>query len=340
MYLNRGLPYRKSLTPSSCPAQLTTPPEPRNLKMAYRRSYSRRPRTTRKRTTRPGYGGRSTPRRRYPTRKRRYTKRMTNKRVLNVTSKKKRDHMQQITNMDPTTTQPGGLSSREAILSGNNNFMIPWIATSRPAFSNAGAAGFPIEEAVRTSKTCYMRGLRENISIRTAQGEPWKWRRICFRLKGDVIYGVATSTALVDYLQSGTNAAGVMRPATNWYQDPGLADQIERIIFAGTRNQDWVDPMLATLDSNRISIEYDKTTYLQSGNESGFIRTYKRWHGMNKNLYYDDDQSGSGEALRPYSTEGIKGMGDYYVIDYFRSNGSVDASIGLRYNSTLYWHEK
>lgn len=309
--------------------------------MAYRTTRRGRRAYTRKATRSTGrkFGGTRT-RRRYPTTRRRYPRKMNNKRILNITSKKKRDTMQQITNMDASTTAPGSFSAREAILSANNNFMIPWIATARPAITNAGEAGQPVEEAVRTSKVCFMRGVKETISIRTAQGIPWKWRRICFRLKGDVFYGQTNAGARMDYLELGLSGSGVMRPATNWYQDTALSDQIERVIFAGTRNRDWADPMLAPLDSNRISIEYDKTTVLQSGNESGFIRTYKRWHGMNKNLYYDDDQVGSGEDLRPYSTEGIKGMGDYYIIDFFRSNGDPDATLGLRYNATLYWHEK
>lgn len=298
-----------------------------------RRSYTRR-------TTRKGYGGRSTPRRRYSTTRRRYPRKMSNKRILNITSKKKRDNMQQITNMDAGTIVPGTLGAREAFLNGNNAYMIPWIPTARPAYGSDNLGGQPIEEAIRTSTTCFMRGVKESISIRTADGAPWKWRRICFRMKGDTIFSTTTANARTDFIQTGTTGSGVMRPATNWLQTPALAAGIEEIIFAGARNYDWSDPFLATLDSNRISIAYDKTTTLQSGNESGFIRTYKRWHGMNKNLVYNDDQQGSEEAVNPYSTPGNKGMGDYYIIDYFRSNGTPEVQLGLRYNSTLYWHEK
>lgn len=292
------------------------------------------------RSYRPKKSGGTTRRRRYPTKRRRYPRKMSNKRILNVTSKKKRDNMQQITNMDAGTITPGTLAAREAFLNGNNIFMIPWIPTARPAVGSDATGGQPIEEAVRTSTTCYMRGVKENISIRTADGAPWKWRRICFRMKGDYIIKTTTATARTDYIQSGTTGSGVMRPVTNWLQTVAQAATIEELIFAGTRGYDWDDPFLATLDANRISIAYDKTTTLQSGNESGFIRTFHRWHGMNKNLVYQDDQRGSEEAVVPYSTTGIKGMGDYYIIDYFRSNGAAEAQLGLRYNSTLYWHEK
>ncbi len=228
--------------------------------MAYRRSYSRRPRTTRKRTTRKGYGGRSTPRRRYPTRKRRYTKRMTNKRILNISSTKKRDNMQQITNIDPGSIVPGGLGLREALLNGSNIYLIPWIPTARPAIGSDKQGGQPIEEAVRTATTCYMRGVKENISIRTADGAPWKWRRICFRMKGDGIYRYASAGARTDYLSTGADGEGKLgslRPATNWLQDVKQANYIQNTIFAGTNGIDWTDPFIATVDTNQVSIAYD-----------------------------------------------------------------------------------
>lgn len=283
-------------------------------------------------------GGRRS-RRKYPT-KRRTSRKMTKKRILNITSRKKRDIMQQVTNMDSGTTVPGALGAREAFMNGNSTFMVPWIATARPALNVDGTPGAPVEEAVRTSKVCYMRGVKERISLRSADGAPWKWRRICFRLKGNTIYRQASAAQLITFFEENGARSGSMRPATNWNNTPALADEVKRVIFAGTYQVDWADQMLAPLDTNRISVAYDKTISLQAGNESGFIRTYNRWHGMNKNLNYDDDQDGTDMSLRQFSTEGSHGMGDYYIIDFFKSNGEAAAQLGLRYNATLYWHEK
>lgn len=248
--------------------------------------------------------------------------------------------MLQVTNIDAGTLTPGTLRHGRSVLSGQFTYMIPFIPTARPGVTSAGGGGDPINDAVRTSSRCFMRGLKEVVGIRTDTGGPWKWRRICFRLKGDVFYGVSTSSALLSYRETGDTGAGMTRVATTWTQTTALFDQISRVIFKGVRNYDWDNEFLAPLDSNRISIEYDKTTTIQAGNESGVMRTYNRWHGMNKNLYYDDDERGSGTDLRSYSTEGIRGMGDYYVIDLFQSNGVATDQLQLSYNSTLYWHEK
>jgi len=247
--------------------------------------------------------------------------------------------MQTVTNMDANGVT-GTLGPREALLTGNVNYMIPWVCTARPAYGSDNLGGQPIEEAIRTSTTCYMRGLKETVSIRTTNGDPWKWRRICFRMKGDDITAFATALSRTDYLDTSPAQRGIMRPVTNWFAETGLPTRITSILFAGDEGKDWADFMLAQVDTNRVSVEYDKTKHLQAGNESGFIRTMKRWHPMNKNLVYNDDQSGSEAAVRPYSTTGLKGMGDYYVVDFFKSNGSPEAQVGLRYNSTLYWHEK
>lgn len=265
---------------------------------------------------------------------------MSKKRILNITSRKKRDVMQQVTNIDSGTLTPGTLGFREAYLSGNYNYLIPWIATARPGIDQNGGAAGTIAEATRTLGTCYMRGLKESISVRSADGDPWKWRRICFTLKGDRIHSLQTANQILYNRQGGASASGVTRPVTNWPSTALAGGELEQLIFRGFRNQDWVDTTLAPVDTTRISVKYDKTINLTSGNESGFLKTIHRWHPMNKNIVYGDDQTGQGVELTPWSTEGKQGMGDYYVVDIFKSNGRPEAQLGLRYNSTLYWHEK
>ena len=100
--------------------------------------------------------------------------------------------------------------------------------------------------------------------------------------------------------------------------------------------------MTAPTDNNRVSIKYDKTITLASGNEDGFIRSYKRWHRMGKTIVYDDDEQGAGETPGLFSVDGRAGMGDYYIMDMFRARqGSATTDqITVRPTATLYWHEK
>lgn len=261
---------------------------------------------------------------------------MSNKRILNITSRKKKDVMPTWTNMDANNTV-GNFRAGSAILQGNNTYVIPWAATARPAVTTDLGHGTLVEEAVRTATTCYMRGLKENIQILSDTGAPWKWRRICVRLRGDFLYSKETSTTQLSLLHA---TRGMVRMATNWGNQPQAVDDMFRILFRGTRNADWRDPLIAPTDNRRWDVAYDKTTLITCGNESGVYRTYKRWHPMNKNLVFDDDQDGGNQDLRRWSVEGKQGMGDYYVIDMFAGNGGADDQLSVEYNSTLYWHEK
>lgn len=262
---------------------------------------------------------------------------MTNKRILNLTAKKKKDVMKTWTNMDANNTVAANFRNGPAYLQGQNIYIIPWAATARPALNADLSAGLPIEEAVRTSTTCYMRGVKETISILSDTGAACKWRRICVRLRGDFLYSKETPTTPLSLI---TTAFGMVRTVTNWGNQASQVNDMFRVLFRGVRNVDWVDPMIAPTDNRRWDIVYDKTTNIQSPNEAGVYRTYNRWHPMNKNLVFDDDQDASNEEVRRWSVEGKQGMGDYYIIDFFSINGTADDQMSLQYNSTLYWHEK
>lgn len=291
-------------------------------------------------TTRKRYGGtrrRTYPsRRRYTGRKRFTSRKMSSKRILNISSKKKKDVMNSWTNMDANNTI-GNYRQGAAYMQGNNTYIIPWAATARPALDADGSAGSPAEEAVRTSTTCYMRGLKETISVLSNSGAAIRWRRLCVRLRGDFLYSKETSSTYINLLHP---AFGMVRTVTDWGKNAAAVNDMFRIMFKGVRNVDWRDPMTAPSDNRRWDIVYDKTMTIQSHNDSGVFKTFRRWHGMNKNLVYDDDENGSEQEFRRWSVEGKQGMGDYYVIDLFSGNGADTDQFSVEYNSTLYWHEK
>lgn len=270
---------------------------------------------------------------------------MSKRRILNITSLKKRDKM--LTYSNSTSTSQSGSSvyaQAPAVLTGGSGVpaMFVWCATARDNVKQNPnpQPGTKFDTSTRTSSSCYMVGLKEKVEIQVADGLPWQWRRICFTFKGGPTAAgtlpIQTSSfspdleTSVGYVRLMNQLAGTSR--TSFYS----------LLFQGIQDTDWNDPLTAKLDNQRITVKYDKVTHITSGNEEGVIRQYSRWHPMGHNLEYDDDESGGGIATSKYSVTGKAGMGDYWVIDIFRPRTGSSASNLLAFNaeSSLYWHEK
>lgn len=247
-------------------------------------------------------------------------------------------------------SQQGGssYSTNAAVINGGlsdyNAAAFLWCATARDNTQNTGGGvGNRFTQATRTSTTPYMVGLKERIEVQCNTGMPWQWRRICFTAKGPPIVPVSTAAGSV-YANSLETTNGYVRLMNQIPGNPGVLPQygLMAVIFKGQINSDWVDPMTAPTDNSRVTIKYDHTTTMASGNEDGFIRTYNRWHSMNKTLVYDDDEVGGSESASGISAIGKAGMGDYYILDLFRARqGSATTDqLTVRPTSTLYWHEK
>lgn len=228
-----------------------------------------------------------------------------------------------------------GTSAARLIGGSTEEYTFVFAATARSNQSdNSAGRGTKFYQATRTNTTCYMRGLKERCEVTCNSGMPWQWRRICFTTKG-VFFTPANGFA-PNLLTSN----GYVRIVNEVFGDFKAA--LYNILFKGSRNSDWTDPLIAPHDNSRVTIMYDKTVNLASGNDEGFIRMYNRWHGMNKNLIYSDDESGGSMDMADFSARGKAGMGDYYVIDLFRprTGSSADDQLLFQPNSTLYWHEK
>lgn len=215
-----------------------------------------------------------------------------------------------------------------------------WCATARDnTTSNANGRGTQFDQSTRTSSTPYMIGLKEAIEIQVSTGMPWQWRRICFTVKGSLGLTQTTSFAL-----STETSSGYVRVLNQFPGDPGGGQGyiLYERLFRGQNTVDWNDVMTAKVDNTRVTLKYDKTCSLASGNEDGFIRKYNRWHDMHKTLVYNDDELGGVTNAQSFSTTGKAGMGDYYVLDLFRARtGSTTSDqLSFRPESTLYWHEK
>lgn len=231
-----------------------------------------------------------------------------------------------------------GGGSGPANVTGNTGALFLWCATARDlTASTSGNLGTVALAACRTSTTCYMRGLSENIEVQTSTGIPWQWRRICFTIKGGL--GLTAPPEI-------ETSYGEQRVLYNM-NSGSSTDNTDRsnlygLIFNGVYGIDWTEPLVAKTDQNRITVKYDRTTMISSGNASGKLVKKKMWMPMNSNLVYDDDESGENVASKKYSTQGKAGMGDYYVLDLIVAGIGATGSDALAFSpcSTLYWHEK
>lgn len=269
---------------------------------------------------------------------------MSKKRILNVTSEKKRDKMLTWTNTTSSTPAGGTTyASTPAILVGGSAtpYVFPWISTARDNTTNAaGGVGNKFYQSTRTASLCYMVGLKENIEIQVANGLPWQWRRICFTAKGGQTLNGTIPSGSGTFAPSIETSSGYTRAINSLstaQQTPFFG-----LLFQGVVGVDWQDPLTAKVDTERLGLKYDKTITIASGNEEGVIRRYNRWHKMGHNLMYDDDESGGSMIPAFASVDSKIGMGDYWVIDIIKPRVGSTSSDSLLFNSesTLYWHEK
>jgi len=267
---------------------------------------------------------------------------MSKKRVLNLTSRKKRDTMLTWTN---TTTTGAQVAPRQdaAYVAGNTGGSFLWCPTARDLVVGSGLATIALESA-RTATTCYMRGLSEKLRLSTSSGVPWFHRRICFTYKGTQPFQISYKDDIGSNQLFLENSNGLTRLMFNSSVNntPNYQNQVASVIFKGAQGVDWSDPLIAPIDTRRISLKHDRLWTLKSGNANGTVFERKLYHPMNKNLVYDDDESGTSETTSYYSVDSKPGMGDYYVWDIFTSGPGGSASDLLRcdISSTLYWHEK
>lgn len=201
-------------------------------------------------------------------------------------------------------------------------------------------------QATRTATTCYVRGLSEHLRIQTSSGVPWFHRRVCFTLKGPNPFQVASliDTPTQPYSPYLDTSNGIERPWLNTQVNAMSTTQTNMwgLLYKGVAGKDWDDLIVAPLDTSRISVKFDKTWTMQSGNSNGVVRERKLWHSMNKNIVYDDDESGDIETGSYFSVDSKAGMGDYYVVDIIQPGTGATSSdlLQISTSSTMYWHEK
>lgn len=271
---------------------------------------------------------------------------MTKKRILNVTSEKKRNGMVSMSNTSDTGSSRALLVGPLLVNGNNGNAVCVFNATAQDMYiNNSGNVGTKANTSTRTATSCYIRGLSEHLRIETNSSVPWMWRRIVFRTKDAFFAGTTkTATEVVAPVFFADTSSGMERPWFNLLvnnSQPRLSE-LENMIFKGQPQKDWNDAISAPLDNQRVSVMSDKTRIIRSGNNSGVMLTPKLWHGYNGTLVYDDDEDGGAINSSYTTTDSNAGKGDMIIIDYFISSAASTTTDQLKVmsSSTLYWHER
>lgn len=225
-------------------------------------------------------------------------------------------------------------------------YLIPWLATARDISKASGAISNINDTASRTATNCFMRGLSETVRISTSSNMPWEWRRICFCFRGNGMMLRNGTTAFVPFFLENSNGwtryARTVSHNTATNDELAVSNQIINILFEGVYGTDFADLLTAKIDSTNVKVKYDRTRQIRSGNDVGVQRTYKYWLPMNANLHYDDFESGDKTVDSTVSVGTNVGMGDYYVVDFFKPHpaATVNDQIQFQPQATLYWHER
>lgn len=270
---------------------------------------------------------------------------MSRKSVLNLTSTKKRDTLLSVTNSTSTGTTQATAQLAGTTVNGLDGAFYIFCPTARDLTTVAGNIGSIAQSAQRTATTCFMRGFSEHLRIQTNSAVPWFHRRICFATRGSIFNGPGTGTPIAQYRpyydDSTRGIARYWLNAANNNQ-ASFNGLLQGVLFKGTYNQDWNDLITAIVDNTRVDLKFDKTFVYRSGNQTGIVKEHKLWHGMNKNLTYDDDESGDTEVSNYFSVTDKRGMGDYYIVDIIQAGEGSTGTDLMRINNTssLYWHEK
>lgn len=275
---------------------------------------------------------------------------MTRKRLLNATSRKKRD-----TYTTWSNTAISGASATPALqplyLNGSNlngdgtAGYVLFRPTARNLVQSGGSAPSVAQEAMRSATTCFIKGYSEHIRVQTSSAVPWLWRRIVFRSKAPDFWQYNTAdtptTSNFDYVETSN---GYKRAAINLQVNAASnsVNDMDGILFRGAKGVDWVDRIVAPVDARRVDVMSDRTMKLHSGNSSGYFTEKKLYYPVNKNITYDDDESGEAMASTNWSVTDKRGMGNMHILDLFSPLMGATSSdlLSIQYNGTLYWHEK
>lgn len=258
---------------------------------------------------------------------------MTRRRILDVTSRKKQDNMLAHVVNDDGTENDGAITLQSNIV-----LACLFVPTARRTRTNI------TDPQLRNSAKTFSVGYKERVDMFVQGGGAWQWRRIVFTIRSGSLLaaldGIPGKSVVENQLflqQSSGGCQRVIGPLALPTQEAVTA-----LLFKGQEGSDWRTPLNAKIDTSRITLVFDKLYSLNSGNESGFVRSFRHWFPTKKNLVYDDDMESNLVGDSPFSVDAKGSMGDLFVFDYIQavvpSSGSSQQLI-FSPQGTYYWHE-
>jgi hypothetical protein len=279
--------------------------------------------------------------------KRRVKRRLTNAKIKDIVSRKKRDTMlaySPFQNAGSTGTLTLPIRGQSFQKRGGTEF--PHFNLWCASYRKLATTDF---DSVRTARSVYLKGLSETYRVEVFNA-PWQWRRIVFRTKDRFIGANAQSPTYATPAIGGFASSNVRmvgqglttpgQPAFT-FEGQTTAVPIEGIVFKGATGVDWVNPFNAPIDKQRIKLLSDQKFRVASGNESGAAKIKKFYTPLNTTITYDDDEAGVEQFTSGFASDSDK-WGNVYVLDIFWNEAGDDASLNdmlWTANSTMYWHE-
>lgn len=265
-----------------------------------------------------------------------------------MVSTKKRDRMLLRSSTD------GGISYLpEAVASSTNNCAL-YLVTGR------GRADLGSDlQANRGKQDVFWKGFSDHLMMQSTTSDPWKWRRIVFEVHAG---GVSTGVPPSLYLGVGATDIDQIDPSTNSGAQPqnlvGLSGVLRYYrqfsfltntqmndflggLFGGTVGFDFNSGqyMTARCQNENIKIHSDVTRSINSGNDSGVMKSYKSYIPLNKSMRYAGNEVGNLTSSTFYAAPKSP-LGDVYVCDLFTQLNDAPGSLRITGQSCAYWHEK
>lgn len=259
------------------------------------------------------------------------------RKILEITSVKKRDTMRIATFNGTNYTAASDIRGVRVTLPGasNNFYSGIWCPTYRMYDSTDKVA------TARNARNVYWKGLSEKIRIEAGSQAPIEFRRIVFSTPDRILLSSSASS-------SDQPSIGV-EPSTNryWRTTGDGAMNLDYLggVFEGSRTLDWLNPMTAKTDTKRIKVYSDKRYKISSGTTSPGVKEMKFYDGFNKSMTYDDDEVGGLMATNGWAEYSRFGtQQNVYVLVLMMGVGNnataQDSNAWIDYESTVYWHER